>query len=238
MNYLTKVKYRIFASNMENLPKMLWAYPTDAEILNELQSEYFIESLVISKQWPKLADFERAVKELKKIGYVKELDPKKLKGKHVWDSYADLCATVKRFMLPKDPESMLEAIQQGKSLPMPIVVKRLDGSLEILGGATRSGIALLAGQKIKSLIIDEHKANLIKAQHIEEDAEELADSESDHRILNQVKDYYLKGSKRPIFQKDDLFFVHIAEFSFRKIAKLTKLPIRDWLVTNAELKNK
>ena len=235
--YKIKSKYRIIASL--NIPQIKWRYPTDKELLNELQSEYFIETLFITATWPKSNDYERAIVSLKAVSKPQKLNPKTLKGKHIWDSYEDLRKIVKQFGIPKDPDSMLKAINEGEALPMPIVVKYRNGNLELLGGATRSGIANLADQPIVALVIDEKKANELMATEIEKKAEKDAQDESKQHIYEQVRDYYLNQKKKPSFADvHDQFFAHLAEFQYRKIAKLRGYPEREWIYTNQDIKEK
>lgn len=239
MTFKRKVfqKYQIMA-NLD-LPKIKWSYPTDKELLNEVHSEFHIEQLFVFDTWPKKEDYEIAVQDLKKASKPEELDPKALKGRHIWDSYAELHKTVKMFGLPKDPDSMLEAIKAGKPLPMPIVVKKLNGEMEILGGATRSGIAVLSNQKITALVIDEKKANELLADRMEKDTEKFSKNENEKEIHTKVKNYYFKNGEKPEFEDvEDQVVAHVAEYRYRKIAKLRGLPEREWLYAYKELQDK
>lgn len=234
MSYLKKVQAQLL-----NIPKIKWEYPTDKELLNEVKSEYWIETLFITEHWPKQHDYEQAIQDLKEVSKPQELNPKKIKGKHIWKSYEDLHKTVKSFGLPKDPDAMLKAIKDGKPLPMPIVVKHLNGEMELLGGATRSGIANLANQSITALLIDEKKANKNMADRMEDKVEKEAQEEKQRSIYKQVRDYYLNNKEKPSFTDiHDQFTAHIAEFQYRKIAKLRGHPERDWMYSNTELKEK
>jgi hypothetical protein len=213
-----------------DLPAIKWSYPTDKEILNELQSEYAIETLFIFATWPKQQDYAQAVIDLKEVSRPQVLDPKNLKGKHIWNTYEDLYKTVKSFGLPKDPDAMLKAIRENKPLPMPIVVKRKNGEMELLGGATRSGIANLARQNINALMIDEKKANLKMADAIEKKVEIESRKENKKQIYDQIRNYYLNNKPKPVFEDpQDIILAHIAEHKYRKIAKLRGYPEKDWV---------
>ena len=180
------------------LKKINWTYPTDSELLNEIRTEYDIEKLIVSEYWPKNSHYKQAVQDIKKVSKPEKLDPKSIKGRHLWKSYEDLYRTVKSFGGPKDPEKMLEAIENEKPLPMPIVVRRLNGDLEVIGGCTRSGIAALANQEIVALVIDEKSANFLRADEIEKKAEEDAKKENTLEFLNSLKKFIFgKSSVAP-----------------------------------------
>jgi len=180
------------------LNKIKWSYPTDSELLNEIQSEYDIEKLFVTETWPKEVHYRQAVTDLKMVTKAEELDPKKLKGRHLWKSYDDLVQTVKSFGGPKNPEKMLEAIEAGKPLPMPIVVKRVTGDIEVVGGNTRSGIAALADQMITALIIDEKTAKEKMADKLEKEAEEYAKEENLLEIYDSLKGYLFFDKEKPV----------------------------------------
>ena len=180
------------------LNKIKWSYPTDSELLNEVQSEYDIEKLFVTETWPKEIHYRQAVTDLKMIAKAEELDPKKLKGRHLWKSYDDLVKTVKSFGGPKNPEKMLEAIEAGKPLPMPIVVKKTTGDIEVVGGNTRSGVAALADQMITALVIDEKTAKDKMADKLEKEAEEYAKEENLEKIYNLLKGYLFFDKEKPV----------------------------------------
>lgn len=235
-------KYKIVSSDAHTvekslqLPEIKWSYPTDKELLNEINSEFDVEQLFIYSPWPKKEEYVEALKDLKEVSKPENLDPKALKGRHLWKSYDDLVKTVKSFGLPKDPESMLEAIQKGNALPMPIIVRRRNGEMSVLGGCTRSGIAALSGQNITGLVIDEKLANEKMADRLEQDAEKEAEEEKRKDIYQKIEDYYCHNKEKPEFEGNDKFYAHVAEFRYRKIAGLRGLPQREWIYSTEELK--
>lgn len=234
-DYLVKTLKRVLASETLDLPEIKWSYPTDKELLNEVQSELDIEKLFIFETWPKQEDYKEAVQDLKKVSTSAQLDPKTLKGRHLWKSYEDLCKTVKSFGGPKDPDSMLAAIKSGNPLPMPIVVERRNGDKEILGGATRSGIAALAHQPITALVINEKAANENMADRLEAETDHLngysgANVSQIEHIYKQVKDYYLGSGKTPVFETNqDKFYAHLADFKYSRVAKLRGQDVKESL---------
>ena len=170
--------------------------------------------------WPTKSHYQSAVEDLKKVSEPEELNPKNLKGRHIWNTYEDLVKTVKSFGGPKDPDSMLEAINSGKSLPMPIVVKNRNGDLHIAGGATRSGIANLAGQTITALVIDEKKANELMADRLEKKGyQDVVDEGAEH-LWEGIKDYFLGDGPKPTITKDEKFAAHLIGIRLDKIARL------------------
>ena len=211
------------------LPEIKWSYPTDKELLNEIQSEFDIEKLLISDTWPKKEHYAEAVKDLKAVSKPERLDPKALKGRHIWKSYDDLVKTVKSFGGPKDPESMLAAIEKGDALPMPIIVRRRNGEMTVIGGCTRSGIAALSNQKITGLVIDEKLANEKMADSMELDTEKESQEEKKKDIYKKIGDYYIHNKEKPEFEDQDKFYAHVAEYRYRKIAELRGLPKREWI---------
>lgn len=213
-------------SSILTLKRILWSYPTDQEILNEIRTELDIEKLFISEMWPTATDYNRAVQTLKKVSTPEQLNPWQIKGKHLWKSYEALVNTVTRFGGPKDPESMLEAIKNEKPLPMPVAVRKRNGDLELLGGNTRAGIANLAKQPITALVIDEIEANDLMADKLEKDAEIDADKKNNEDIYNAIKAYFLEDGDKPVFDvKKDAFFAHICAIRFARIAKLRGLDV-------------
>jgi len=224
------LKYSII-SDLKELPEIKWSYPTDKEILKEIDTESALESLLLINAvgWPKREEYTEAVSILKEVSKPEHLDPKALKGNHIWKSYEDLVKTVKSFGGPKDPESMLQAIRTKKALPMPIVVRKKDGEMRILGGCTRSGIAALANQKITALVLDEKAANENLADRLEKAGEVEAKEEGKKDIYDKVKAYCLSDSAKPTFSEEDEFPAHIAEYRYHRIAKLRGLPEREWL---------
>jgi len=224
-------KYIVRASL--SLPEIKWSYPTDKELLNEIHSEYELEKLLnpTTSSYPTKDDYLNFLKGLKEVSKTERLDPKALKGKHIWKDYDDLVKTVKSFGLPKDPDSMLNAIKEGIPLPMPIVVKKANGEMTLLGGATRSGIALLSGQHIVAVVIDEKKAQLRLADKLEEHADDLAKEDKRKDAYQKMKDYYLQQKEKPAFpSKEEQFSAYLAEHLYRKVAELRGLPEREWVV--------
>lgn len=222
----------IGVSESLQLPEIKWSYPTDKELLNEVHSEYAIEKLVNPNMnsYPTDKDYLGFMQSLKEVSKPERLDPKTLKGRHIWKSYDDLEKTVKSFGLPKKPETMLEAIKKGEPLPMPIVVKRRNGELEVLGGCTRSGIAALANQHITALVIDEKTANEKMADTIERYADKQGEEEKRQGAYQKMKDYYLHSKQRPKWiNNDEQFYAYLAEYLYRRVAELRGLPERDWV---------
>jgi GNAT superfamily N-acetyltransferase/2'-5' RNA ligase len=144
-----------------NLKPMQWTMPTE-EQLNDEFHEGEIDSLLLTMSYPQPGEKEDAFRFFKaNLEGPIEIDPKDLKGKNAWrftfPDYHALRKTVTSYGGPKDPDSMVRKVQSGGSLPMPVVIRRVDGTLELAGGATRTSIALLAGQKIQALVLDEKK---------------------------------------------------------------------------------
>jgi len=210
---------------LEKIKKIKWSYPTDSELLNEIRTEYDIEKLIVTEYWPKDSHYKQAVHDIKKVSHLERLDPKKIKGRHLWKSYEELYRTVKSFGGPKDPEKMLEAIEDEKPLPMPIVVRKLNGELEVVGGNTRSGIAALADQEITALVIDEKSANFFKADEIERKEEYEARQENNLDFFNSLRDFILNNSHNPPR------ITNLTEYNYMlsliKIARLRGLDVSD-----------
>jgi len=223
-------KYRIKASL--DLPEIKWSFPTDKELLSEIHSEHAVEQLVNPNMnsYPTDKEYLGFLQSLKEVSKPERLDPKTLKGRHIWKNYDDLEKTVKSFGLPKKPESMLEAIKKGDPLPMPIVVRRRNGELEVLGGCTRSGIAALANQHIVAFVIDEKTANEKMADTIERYADKQGEEEKRQGAYQKMKDYYLHSKQRPKWvNNDEQFYAYLAEYLYRRVAELRGLPERDWV---------
>jgi CRISPR/Cas system endoribonuclease Cas6 (RAMP superfamily) len=138
-----------------------------------------------------------------------------------------LVRTVKNFGGPKDPDAMLDAIRANKPLPMPIVIRKRDGSLFVAGGATRSGIALLAGQKITALVIDEKQANELMADRLEHMGEKEAKEEGWEKLYGDIKDYFLLDGPKPVIDKEDKFKAHLISYRYERIAKLRGINASD-----------
>jgi GNAT superfamily N-acetyltransferase len=217
---------------LKSLPPIQWRLPSPLELENELKSEYAIERLFITAQWPKPDDFKEALPLILDVATQIELDPTTLKGRHLWPNYQELYITVKSFGGPKDPESMIHAISNQKALPMPIVIKKIDGNLEVAGGNTRSGIAALAGQSITALVIDEAKAKGKLADKFEREISRHFDDEKSERIFNLVRDYYFNDGKKPKFKEEDLLIVILAEFELRRIQELRGLTVKKHIIKN------
>jgi hypothetical protein len=210
-----------------NIPEIKWSYPTDKELFNEIQTEHDIEKLLVEEMWPTKSHYQSAVDELKKVAAPEDLDPKKLKGRHIWNSYEDLVKTVKSFGGPKDPDSMLEAINSGKPLPMPIVIRKRNGELHVAGGATRSGIANLAGQKITALVIDEKKANERMADRHEKKGYQYVIDENAEHLWEGIKEYFFANGPKPEITKDEKFIAHLIGIRLEIIARLRGIDIKD-----------
>ena len=231
MGYKFEIISKVVANQtnpLDNLPEIKWSYPTDKEIDNEIKTEFKIESLFIASTWPKEDEYKQATVDLKDVSKPEKLDPKKLKGYHIYKSYDDLYNNVKSFGGPKDPESMLKAIRDNKPLPMPIVVRRRNGGMEVLGGATRSGLALLADQFITALVIDEIDANELMADRLEHSADVKAEKEGAEEIYDQIRDYFLSDAPKPTYDdKKAGFQAYLAACRFARIAKLRGIDITD-----------
>lgn len=213
---------------LQGLPPIKWSYPTDKELLNEVQSEYSIEKHFINATWPKDDDYAQAIRDLKEIGAPTQLDPKAIKGLHLWDSYEDLKKTVSSFGIPKNPASMVEAIRNGHPLPMPIVCRDRAGALEVRGGNTRSGIAALVGQPITALVFNLGDAEGRLAQRLETNADHLAERKGKEYIFDAVRSYFLEDGPKPTYvEKDDYFFAFIIGSRFSTIAKLKGIDVSD-----------
>ena len=220
---MKKIKIK---SNLQNLPEIKWSYPTDKELLNEIRTEFAIEKLFITEMWPKNEHYADAIIEIKKVSSPEKLDPKKIKGRHLWDTYEALVKTVTSFGGPKDPDAMLASIKANKPLPMPIVVKTKDGDLIVAGGATRSGIAALANQSITALVIDEKKANELMADRLEKQGDIEAQKEKVSPIYKAVKNYFLQNGPKPEFEDNmDNFYVSIAAYRYERIARLRGIDV-------------
>jgi hypothetical protein len=170
--------------------------------------------------WPNKSHYTEAVEDLKKVAEPEELDPKQLKGRHIWKTYENLVKTVKSFGGPKNPDSMIEAINSGKPLPMPIVIRKRNGEMQVAGGATRSGIANLAGQKITALVIDEKKANEMMADRLEEKGYKDVIDEGAEHLWESIKKYFLDNGPKPEITKDEKFAAHLIGIRLERIAKL------------------
>jgi len=138
-----------------------WRVPTEKELKDEF-NEADIESLLISHSgYPSKREIEEAWVFFKSNLEQMEIDPKDLDPKNQWrfrfKDYSTMRKQVKGYGGPKDPDSLVRAIQAGQFLPMPVVIKQADGRLMLAGGATRTAIAGLADQKITALVIDEKK---------------------------------------------------------------------------------
>jgi len=103
---------------------------------------------------------------------------------------------------------------------MPIVIRRRNSELEILGGATRSGIAALAHQPMMALVIDEKSANEIQANRLEERAILKAKKRGTEDIYNIVKEYFLNDGPNVMFPKEQKFDAYNFAIMFSKIARL------------------
>jgi len=211
--------------DLVELPEIKWVQPTDKELTNEIKSEFKIETLFICEMWPKDEHYRLALDDLKHIAKPENLDPKKLKGYHTyWKSYDELYRTVKSYGGPKDPESMIAAIKEGKPLPMPVVVRKRNGEMEVLGGATRTGIASLAGQHITGLVIDEKEANELMADRLEMEGEAEAKEEKSEDIFKAAREYVLHNGPKPTFtDTHEKFLFHLAVVRFDRIARLLGL---------------
>lgn len=231
ISFTASVKARYVLASLL-LPKIKWSYPTDKEILNEIKSEHDIEKLLnpFISSYPKEDDYALFVATLKEVSNQEVLNPKAVKGNHHWENYDDLVKTVKNFGLPKDPDKMLNAIKEGKPLPMPIALRSDTGEMVILGGATRAGIASLAGQKITALVLDEKAAKKKLAEKIEQHADALAKEDKRKNAFQKMRDYYLNQKEKPEFvTKEERFHALLAEHLYKKVAELRGLPTREWV---------
>lgn len=131
------------------MPKIRWRKPTDSELELEFKSEYGLEKLFYSgiqsyePGWTK-----RGVAGLKKIAKLVKTDPEKAKVVIQFGSLERMREVTTSYGLPKDPDSMLRAIFDGKSLPAPVATIRKDGSIAILGGNTRWAFARYGDQPL------------------------------------------------------------------------------------------
>ena len=144
-----------------NLKPMQWTMPTEEQIKDEF-NEMEVSELLLGWGYPTPKERADAFDFFKVNLDEIEIDPKDLKGKNAWrftfPDYHTFRKQVTGYGGPKDPDSMVRKVQSGGSLPMPVVIRRANGTYELAGGATRTSIALLAGQKIKALSFDETKA--------------------------------------------------------------------------------
>ena len=201
------------AASRLDLPPIKWATPTDAELLNEISTEYALEELFLLPTWPTKDDMAAAVPDMKACSHVEALDPSKIAGRHLWDSYEALKRTVTNFGGPKDPDSMVEAIKAGRPLPMPVVLHKRDGSYEVAGGNTRAGIAALAHQPIQAFVVDAAKAGQRMADKLIADAE-AEWRKDDPALFDAVKAYYMANGPKPVITPDQGFAAYHLSATF------------------------
>jgi len=143
------------------LKPIQWRMPTEEELKDEFH-EGDIDSLLLPSGYPRPGEREDAFEFFKKNLREMEIDHKDLEDENAWrfrfKDYATFKKQVTSYGGPKDPDSMVRKIQAGGALPMPVVIRKTDGSLRLAGGATRTSIAALADQKIRVLVIDQSAA--------------------------------------------------------------------------------
>jgi hypothetical protein len=138
-----------------------WRMLTDAEIRDEWKWEYSLEMLFDTKRdhmGPYAADGEALIKYVKSAK-VRDVTHDVIKDIYQADSLAELIQRHKH--MGKDIQGIKDAMDAGKSLPYPLVLKKSNGELEALGGRHRITVARLFGYGVKALILDEDE---IRAQ--------------------------------------------------------------------------
>jgi hypothetical protein len=154
-------RLRKIADNIAlDLPPIKWQQPNIYELRDE-----FHEADVVTLWGYYDRDEEHIFNIFKDSLYPLELDPKDLSRKNSWrftfKDYDALKKQVERY--GKNPDTIVAAIRAGKAMPMPVVILSLEGEYLLAGGATRTAIANLAGQKITALVFDAKYAQKYRA---------------------------------------------------------------------------
>lgn len=208
--------------------EMKWSYPTDDELMNEVKTEYWIQELLdpnnISPSSLSDERLKSKVETLKEVAHAEPIDPTKVKFRGNWNNYEELKSRTTQ--IHKDPDSMLEKIKSGQPLPMPIAVRHTDGSIEILGGATRTGLAKLHGSQVTALVIDEKKQHEAFADSYLKDAKESAETWDQTHLFEPIKAYYLENGPKPTVKDEGeaRAAFHIA-MDLRRVAKMKGIDI-------------
>jgi len=138
-------------------PKISWRQPTRMELREEF-GEADIQNLMISHSgYPTGDESETAWKNF--ISHLEPvtMKPSELNQANAWrfsvKSVKEIVDRAKRY--GKDPESIVQAMAAGTPIPMPVVIRKMDGSYMLAGGATRTALAALAGQDVTALAVDQ-----------------------------------------------------------------------------------
>jgi hypothetical protein len=214
-----------------NIKPIKWSYPSEKELDDEFH-EADIDALLLPDGYPKPEERKEAFEFFKDNLAQQTIDPKDLSKENDWrfrfDDYDSFRKRVKSYGGPKDPDSMIRKIQSGGTLPMPVVIKKQDGSLLLAGGATRTAIANLSGQKIEALIFDSKKAF---SRKLEQKKKYIQSAIARYDISKELADAVEKVSKE--VDGDELAMEHLLdeagfeESLYREILTIAWSKIRD-----------
>lgn len=213
----SRIRFGIVLDELEKSLKLnpiKWRPLTDDEIHNEITSESALQDATGLRGYYKDDKLKSTKEQVKQYSTVEEIDPNHLSDSNKWrfdfDNYKKMKSQVTSYGGPKDPDKIVRAIQSGEELPMPLVVRKKDGSLLLGGGATRTSIAKLAGQKIKAMVFDETKGDHFrleeKKNQVKEDAKKLGLSEDDVEMI-RVSLHKMRDNN----PKDDSFIRQIKQ---------------------------
>jgi len=139
-----------------------WAFPSDSVMKDDF-SEYKKKEM---SKWRSRADrmgfrfpifetfddFKQALKDAEVIELTKALD-NKIQNRSQTSSIESLKNLVSSYVRPRDVDRIIQGLQSGARLPMPIVLKGAYG-MWIMAGNTRLDSAFILGKKPKILIVD------------------------------------------------------------------------------------
>lgn len=224
------------------LPKIQWRQPTTKELREEFQ-EPDIDSLFFTG-YPKKDEVDKAfqffINNLTRIA----IEPSKLNKSNAWrfifKDYETFEKQVTSYFENKNPKKLINAIQNGEKIPMPVVIKKIDGSYLLAGGATRTAIANLANQKIEALVFDEKKVlrmkldnkiqkkkdhyQTIKNDEVKKDILDLLDHHSNRSNLDKK---FIKDLESKYTNKSDSFEIFHAGIGLVPILLLaSKLKVK------------
>jgi hypothetical protein len=139
--------------------------PTKSELENEWNTEYFFSELTGLHQNNKLNEKYKnlIIDNIYKFSSIETIIPTKELDIYHYDSINDLKRYIKH--MNKDIDSLVKAYQLNEPLPYPLFLKGKNlppknESFVILGGRTRTSIAIILGIKnIKGIVINLDKLN-------------------------------------------------------------------------------
>jgi hypothetical protein len=138
-----------------------WQFPSDEQLRLEYKLEYVNKNLdkMTNNAYPNESAFVNAAKSANVISLTKEMDRKVsyrshtktkdelvglLKGYRSWPKYRNMDTV----------NSMYQAFEDNKPMPMSIILKFPDGKMRVLGGNTRLDVAFQLGITPKVILME------------------------------------------------------------------------------------